>query len=223
MSPKQCQFTPEDITAAALQILIERGGPALTVRNIAAGLGCSTAPLYTVMGSFEAIKAAAMDKAMQVFFNHFERHYTPDVFMNVGVGYLVFARDYPLLYKEIFLSDNQYGNLIDRLNIHARTFLKHAPISDYLSDALLSRAYEKITVFCHGLASLICNGLVEQSSDQYFIDTMAELGTDFFIAEAFKSNRSEALQALLPPQKDHSELHSQFTVHYKKNYYEEEK
>ena len=94
MPPKQ-HYTKEDILDAAFTLVQEEGLPGLSVRRIAERLGCSTAPVYTYCRDMEEVREAVMEKALRLLMDFTDRSYTDDVFLNVGVGLLAYARENP--------------------------------------------------------------------------------------------------------------------------------
>lgn len=50
----------EDILSAGIRVIQKHGAEALTVRNIAGELGCSTQPIYSEFRNLDALKAALL-------------------------------------------------------------------------------------------------------------------------------------------------------------------
>ena len=59
----RARISKQDILKAAARVIHQRGEHALSVRSIAAELGCSTQPLYSQFGSQEQLQQA-LDTAL---------------------------------------------------------------------------------------------------------------------------------------------------------------
>ncbi len=105
--PPKPKFTKEEIVAAALELVSEKGTEALTARNLGARLGCSARPIFTAFSSMEEVQQAVRAAAMKRFEGFAQRafHYTP-VFKQVGMQMILFAMDEPKLYQLLFMSEN---------------------------------------------------------------------------------------------------------------------
>ena len=55
--PPKVRIQKEDILAAGLQLLREKGPGAVNARSIAAGLGCSTQPIFSNYATMEQLQA----------------------------------------------------------------------------------------------------------------------------------------------------------------------
>ena len=56
--PPKPKFTREEIVAAALELVSEKGMSALTSRDLGARLGSSARPIFTVFNSMEEVQAS---------------------------------------------------------------------------------------------------------------------------------------------------------------------
>ena len=76
--PPKPKFTREEIVAAALELVSEKGMSALTSRDLGARLGSSARPIFTVFNSMEEVQEAVRDAAMKRFESYAEKavHYT---------------------------------------------------------------------------------------------------------------------------------------------------
>ena len=84
--PPKPQFTAEEIAAAALSLVKELGVEALTARNLAARLGTSARPIFTVFKSMDEVRWAARELALREFEQYFSdyEHYSP-AFKHIGM------------------------------------------------------------------------------------------------------------------------------------------
>ena len=65
--PPKPKFTKEDIIAAALELVSQRGMDALTSRDLGAKLGSSARPIFTVFENMEQVQQQVRAAAMKRF------------------------------------------------------------------------------------------------------------------------------------------------------------
>lgn len=106
--PPRPKFTKEEIVAAALELVSERGLEYLTTRNLGEKLGSSARPIFTVFISMDdvqrEVRAAALNK-----FNSYIReivNYTP-AFKEAGIRMVRFAIKEPKLFQLLFMTENK--------------------------------------------------------------------------------------------------------------------
>jgi AcrR family transcriptional regulator len=176
--PPAVFFTREAIVDAAFQLSLEEGVENITIRAIAQRLGSSIAPIYSNFGSIEELRQAVMDKAFAILEEYTVRDYSPNHFLNLGLGLLDFARQYKLLYKTLFINSNTYHVLVDEFfERNLAEARKESTLQD-LTDDEIRRVLEKVRLFTHGLATQICSGNMDDKSEQYTNDLLKEAGHD---------------------------------------------
>lgn len=112
--PPKPKFTKEEIVAAALGIVSQKGIDALTAQALGNALGSSARPIFTIFNSMkevqEEVRIAAMAK-----FEHFVPHDLPDmpVFKQVGMKMVLFGLHEPKLYQLLFMQENRNAVCFD--------------------------------------------------------------------------------------------------------------
>jgi AcrR family transcriptional regulator len=104
MAPK-VQFSKDQIIQAALDYSIDQGLNSLTVRKLASKLGCSVAPIYVNFKSSKELIQAVIQKIQAMAWEYSTRPYSSMGFFNIGIGQVLFARDYPELFKDLLELD----------------------------------------------------------------------------------------------------------------------
>jgi len=188
MPPKQV-YTKEDILNAAFSLVREEGMSGLSVRKIADRLKCSTAPVYTYCRDMEEVREAVMEKALHLLMDYTDRSYTDDAFLNVGVGLLVYARENPLLYRELFLNGSRFSHMLKRFNESRIKAIQDEPIAAVLGHEKLQAIYDKLAVFSNGLAAMVCADLLSDTSEEFFVNALLEAGADFMGSSIFRSGK----------------------------------
>lgn len=196
MPPKQ-HYTKEDILTAAFTLVRKEGLPGLSVRKIAEALGCSTAPVYTYCRDMEEVREAVMGKALGLLMEYTDRTYTDDAFLNVGVGLLVYARENPLLYRELFMNGNRYSHMLEKFNDSRIEAIQGEPFADLLNREKLQAIYDKLAVFSHGLAAMVCANMLADMSDSFFIKSLMEAGADFMGSAVFRNGKIGILTKMM--------------------------
>ena len=148
----------------------------VSVRKIASLLNSSTAPVYTSFTNIEEIKNMLLDKALSLLSTYTEKTYTHDTFLNIGVGLLIFARENNILYRTLFLENNHFRNIqVAFSEVNLKQMKKERSLSLF-SDSELSAILDKMTIYTHGLAALLCGGMLENTDDAWFISKLEEMG-----------------------------------------------
>lgn len=114
--PPKPKFTREEIIAAALELVSEKGINALTARDLGAKLGSSARPIFTAFKNMEEVQQAVRQAAMARF-NAFAGkavHYTP-AFKQFGMQMVLFAKEEPKLFQLLFMAENENARSFDAL------------------------------------------------------------------------------------------------------------
>lgn len=113
--PPKPKFTREEIVAAALSLLREQGGSALTAREIGKRLGTSSSPIFTTFKDMEELKAAVQLEAKAVFDRYMEvaKAFFP-AYKKRGMQWVKFAREEPMLFRLLFEQHSRDGADLDR-------------------------------------------------------------------------------------------------------------
>lgn len=176
MAPKN-SATREEIIETAFAIVQQEGMTSLTVRNVAQKLGLSTRPVYSHFASMKDLQQEAMLKARELMLAYVSKRYTNDIFLNMGTGAAFFARDHKALYRILFMKNNDFKDLLNDFMMDLSKQMKKderfARMTQKERDDLLN----KMWIFTHGFASLICVGLIDEDSDQFIIETMNKVGS----------------------------------------------
>ncbi len=187
--PKEPTYNRVDILNAAYEIFRMEGLNALSARKIGAMAGASTAPVYTCFSSIDEIKEALMVKAFEHLLRYTEESYTEDIFLNIGIGMLEFAKDYPIVYRTIFLEDERGRDMFRRFSEASNIQMRKEPSLRVFSDAEIELILNQLTVYTHGLAAMICAGIIENPSTESLCARLSDTGSRIIGATAFMSGK----------------------------------
>ena len=105
--PPKPKYIKEEIIAAALELVSEKGMSALTARDLGTRLGTSARPIFTAFQSMDEVQEAVVEAAMKRFEEY--AHKTDadmPIFKQVGMQMILFAKEEPNLYQLVFMSKN---------------------------------------------------------------------------------------------------------------------
>lgn len=189
MPPKQT-ITKKEMTEAALRLVGEQGMQSLTARNMAQELGLSTCPIYFHFASMEELKHEVMVRACDLMISYISKPYTEWIFLNMGTGLAFFARDHKILYRLLFMENDAYKDILDEFMATMREKMKKDPLYTHLSQEERNDLLDKMWMFTHGLASLICVGLIENRTDEFIHRMIKETGASVIATVMRKKGRA---------------------------------
>lgn len=178
--PPKPKFTREEIVAAALKLVSEKGMPALTSRDLGAALGSSARPIFTVFNSMEEVQEAVRDAALKRFESYAEKamRYTP-VFKQVGMQMILFAIEEPKLYQLLYMSEisgaTNFEGIFGRLGDVAQMCVDVIQRDYGLSQDDAKTLFEHVWIYTFGIGALCATGMCRFSQEEI----IQMLGQDF--------------------------------------------
>lgn len=178
--PPKPKFTKEEIVAAALELVGEKGIEALTARELGARLGSSARPIFTVFNSMEEVQEAVRAAALMRFESYAQKamHYTP-VFKQVGMQMILFAMEEPKLYQLVYMSENagatDFEGIAQRLGDVAQLCVNVIQRDYGLSEKDAKALFEHVWIYTFGIGALCATGMCRFSQDEI----IQMLGQDF--------------------------------------------
>ncbi len=154
--PKKPTTTKEDVINGAFRLVREQGHEALTVRNLAAFLGCSTQPIMYQFPDTEILKDLTYRRA-DAF--HSEYILAAQDLLEMGIRYIRFAQEEPQLFRFLFQSGRFSGlSLEDLIQApEAADVLAAVSTETELTVEEAAAFFEPLVAVVHGYASLIAN------------------------------------------------------------------
>lgn len=173
--PPKVTITKEMILGAAFDIVQENGFKKLSSRNIAKKLNCSVSPVFTAYQKMSDIENDVMNRAKDLLVEYTKREYTGDILLNQGVGIVVFARDNKQLYKELFMEGTRFRDIIESFSLETVASSNDNLYMKKIQKEQKEMLMQKLRIFAHGLATLTCAGL-ENNSNEFIIKIIHEAG-----------------------------------------------
>lgn len=197
--PPRIAFDREKILNTALEILKNDGEEALTARSIAARMGGSTRPIYREFASIEELDRAVLPLAASFATETIlEAGKSEEPFLGIGIGYLAFAREYPGLFRYLFLSGGirlsreMPGDQMQQFLVR----MKRDPHLKGIPEERLSQLLADMWTFTQGLNSM-APSIAPDEREQYFRERLEEIGGTLIIWERLRLEQPEMLRSLL--------------------------
>lgn len=169
--PPKSKYTKEQIIAAALDLVSEKGINALTAKEVGNALNTSTTPIFTVFDSMQELQDAVKLAAMERFESYAHKTGADmPVFKQIGMQMIIFAKNEPKLYQLIFMSQNSdvksFGDIYSHLGSVADECLDTIR-RDYALSVEDARAlFEHSWIHTYGIATLCATGMCNFTQEQ---------------------------------------------------------
>lgn len=188
MPPKN-KFTKEQIIKTAFEIAKEEGIDSITIRKIADNLGSSIAPIYVNFKDVEELKEAVISKIYEIGNSILQEQNTGDVFLNIGIASVKFAKDYSVIFKDLILKNNGYlDNYDEQLGNNIIQEMKKDEDLKEFSEEELKTLLMKMQVFQAGLSIMATNeSFALKLTDEKIIEMLSDTGED--IVNGMKNRR----------------------------------
>ena len=162
--PKKPTTTKEAMIDGAFRLIREHGYEALTVRNLASFLGCSTQPIMYQFPDTDILKDLTYRKA-DAF--HSEYILAAGDLLEMGLRYIRFAEEEPQLFRFLFQSGRFSGlSLEDLIQApEAADVLAAVSSEEGLTTEEAVAFFEPLVAVVHGYASLIANNGMKYDPD----------------------------------------------------------
>lgn len=185
-------FTKDRFIDAAFKIVRTKGWDKLSARSLAKELNCSTMPIYSYLRSMKNLHKELGKKATDLLLTYQTTTRTGRVFFDMGLGYILFARQEKNLFRLLFARNERRGKY-NKLRKTMTEFafknliqkMKNDPIFQGLNEQKLKNILIKMWIFVHGLAFLINNNAFPNGNEDYIKEILKETGQ--FIIEGEKS------------------------------------
>ncbi len=179
MPPKN-KFTKEQIIEIAFEIAREEGLDNITIRKIADNLGSSIAPIYVNFKDVEELKEAVISKIYEISNSILQNQNSGDVFLDIGIASVKFAKDYSVIFKDLILKNNHYlDNYDEQVGNNIIQEMKKDEKLKNFSDEELKLLLMKMRVFQAGLSIMATNeSFASELTDERIIVMLRDTGDD---------------------------------------------
>ncbi|MBN1532658.1 MAG: TetR/AcrR family transcriptional regulator [Spirochaetes bacterium] len=177
--PPKAIYKREDLIGSSLKIIKEKGTQQLSAREVARELNSSTRPVYEHFQSMGELRRAALQRTVDLLYDYVTRRHTQNAFLNIGVGYAMFARDHREFFRAIFLEDNDASGVIDEMLRKLDREMVKVPELKGLTYRERQTLLRRCWIYTHGFAAMVFSGYIEDVRDRHIITMLAEAGMIF--------------------------------------------
>lgn len=190
--PPKTKFNKENIIEAAFEIAKESGLSGITARSVAKRLGSSVAPIYVNFETIENLIEAVVQRVFSIMNELMAKQTGSNIFENIGKASLEFARDYPILFRELTMQPNQYMESYETME---KTMLKAMAKDEVMVDWTIDerkRLLFKMRVFQTGLSAMVANGHVPSwLNEKDLEELLMEIGWELLLVQKIKRGEIE--------------------------------
>lgn len=190
--PMKSKFTVDDIIDAAFSISREEGLEKCSARAIANRMQSSTMPIYSCLNSMKELEDAVRKKAVDLLISYATKVRTGNVFLDMGVGYIMFAKSEKHLFRMLFLSEAGEESVEIRRRFKEYVVIAllekltdFEPLKGFSNDqkrVLMERSW----VFNHGLAMLLNNSLIDDLDEKQVAELLMDNGIFMIFGERMR-------------------------------------
>jgi len=185
--PPKTKFDKEAIVEAAFAIAKEEGFAGITARSVAKRLRCSVAPIYLNFGTIDDLIKAVVERVFALLDEMLKKQKGPDLFENIGKASLVFAREYPVLFRELVMQKNPYMASYETVQEAMVKALAEDENMRGLTYDERKRLLLKMRIFQTGISVMAANGhLPSWLDDQAAEALLMETGEDLLRIQQIK-------------------------------------
>lgn len=161
--PPKFKFTREQIIEAALDVTRKHGFAGLTARGLAAELGSSAKPIFSLFQNMEEVQNEVMTAANDLYQNYISRGMTDGAYppyKGVGIAYVQFAKEEKELFKLLFMRDRTEEK-IEENREEIRRILNLVMDNLGIDEDEAYLFHMESWLYVHGIATMIATNYLE--------------------------------------------------------------
>lgn len=159
--PPKAKYTREEIVETALNIVAEKGLPALNARDLGAALGTSTRPVFTAFRNMSELIEEVKKAAMRRFESYARQEAGVPAFKNVGMQMIAFATHEPKLFQVLYMSEREqtgdFDDLFEELGDTAGNCIDYIMRDYSLSREEAMFLFRSVWLYTFGIGVLIAS------------------------------------------------------------------
>ncbi len=185
--PPKTKYDKNAIVKAGLEIAKEKGLSAITARSVADQLKSSVAPIYVNFATVDELVEAVVQEVFEISKGMMAKQEGESFFGNIGKASLAFAREYPVLFRELSLQPNPYMASYESLEeVMVEAMAEDEGMKDWTVTER-KRLLLKMRVFQMGLSAMVANGHLPSWLDEQEVEgLLMEAGEDVLLAHQLR-------------------------------------
>lgn len=181
--PPKVKFTRDEIIAAALELVREKGIDSITARALGEKLGISSRPIFTAFQNMEEVQQEIINASRTVYNEYIKKGLNQTLaFKGVGMQYIQFAIEEPSLFRILFMKEQSSIQNINHVLLvideNYRQILSSIEENYGINEMEAKKLYQHLWVYTHGIATLCVTKMCLFSEEE--IDNMI---TEIFIGQ----------------------------------------
>ena len=183
---RKTQITKERILQAALEHLLREGSAAITVKTLAAGIGCSTQPILWHFESMAGFRRAFYEYCVEFAKAQFTvwNGSLDDLLAETARGYIAIACRMPHLFRFVFVEareECENSRMVQKLQLDSTARIIQLLCREKgLTEQQAAEFLMNYEFYIHGIASYTASGFVNYPESE--ILAMANRTKDAFLA-----------------------------------------
>lgn len=158
--PPQKRIFREDILKAAVQLVREEGAAALSVRNLARTLNCSTQPIYSEFKNMETLREELMGYIRESYL-----HKDADSYQQIALSFLHFAQQEKNLFQLVYLRQRARGETFFE-DPNERQTIHKLQVNLDLSQRQAADMHRRMQYYCYSMAVMMATGYLNFSQEE---------------------------------------------------------
>jgi AcrR family transcriptional regulator len=165
--PPKVQFEKQQIIDAAFEIARSEGIDQVTIRKVAERVGSSIAPIYVNFNDVQELKGAVFARILELSQQMIAEEDSGSPFQDIGAASLRFARQNPMLFRDLVMKNNVYIQDYDQdMAPILLEQMRADPQLNGFNDEELLEILLKMRIFQLGLSVMAANDLLPQAFDE---------------------------------------------------------
>ena len=164
--PAKKQITKEKILSAALKLLKQSGYEAITIKELARELKCSTQPVYLSFSGMDELRNELIPLAVKEFENIMNSGKEDGMIRLYGLEYIYFAKNEPKLFCFLFMRPNAFAEtkriLLPMIERSVAELMEIYHIDHEEADYL----HDHLWMHTHGIASMIATDFCDWNMEK---------------------------------------------------------
>lgn len=183
--PPKIKYSREEIIDKAFAIAKQEGLSNITIRKVAERLKSSVAPIYVNFESIDDLTQAVVEKTLAISQEILAEQSSGHPFKDIGLASLRFAKDYPVLFRDLALNQSKYmqNNRQEMNSMLVEEMKNDRDLEGFTEEELLD-ILVKMEIFQTGLSLMVSNGLV---IEEKAIKLLEDTATDVVLASRIRA------------------------------------
>ena len=165
--PPKFKYNREEIINSAINLVREQGADALTARALAATLGSSSKPMFTLFCGMDEVRDCVIAAATELYNGYIAAdmsggEYPP--YKASGMAYIRFAREEKELFKLLFMRDRSGEDIpksFDGISHIIEIIMQNLGLDSKTAEQF----HLEMWIFVHGIATMTATGYLEWDAE----------------------------------------------------------